>query len=39
MQIFIKTLAGKKQAFNFDPQNTILQIKQQLEEKEGIQVD
>ena len=32
-------MAGKKQAFNFDPSNTILQIKQQLEEKEGIQVD
>jgi len=38
MQLFIKTLSGKKQNFNFEPENTVLQIKQALEEKEGISV-
>ena len=38
-QIFIKTLTGRKQAFNFEPENQVLAIKQALQEKEGIQVD
>lgn len=39
MQIQIKTLTGRKQTFNFEPDNTILHVKQSLQEKEGIQVD
>ncbi|KAI9917849.1 hypothetical protein PsorP6_012813 [Peronosclerospora sorghi] len=39
MQIQIKTLTGRKQTFNFEPDNTILHVKQALQEKEGIQVD
>ena len=38
-QIFIKTLTGRKQPFNFEPENQVLAIKQALQEKEGIQVD
>jgi len=38
-QIFIKTLTGRKQAFNFEPENQVLSVKQALQEKEGIQVD
>mmetsp|Transcript_35469 Transcript_35469/g.35678 ORF Transcript_35469/g.35678 Transcript_35469/m.35678 type:complete len:80 (-) Transcript_35469:495-734(-) len=38
MQIFIKTLTGRKQAFNFEPENQVLAIKQALQEKEGIEV-
>ena len=37
--IFIKTLTGRKQAFNFEPENQVLAVKQALQEKEGIQVD
>jgi len=39
MQIFIKTLTGRKQAMNFEPENQVLAVKQSLQEKEGIQVD
>lgn len=47
MQLLIKvggdpewqTLTGKKQSFNFDPDNTILQVKNALQEKEGILVE
>ena len=39
MQIFIKTLTGRKQAFNFENENTVSEVKQALQEKEGIQVD
>ena len=39
MQITIKTLTGRKQSFNFEDSDTILTVKQQLQEKEGIQVD
>ena len=39
LQIFIKTLTGRKQALNFEPENQVLAIKQALQEKEGIQVD
>ena len=38
-KIFIKTLTGRKQALNFEPENQVLAVKQALQEKEGIQVD
>ncbi len=38
MQIFIKTLTGRKIQLNFESDNTIQSIKQSLEEKEGILV-
>lgn len=38
-QIYIKTLTGRKQALNFEPDNQVLSVKQALQEKEGIQVD
>lgn len=39
MQIFVKTLTGRKQQFNFEPESTVLAVKQALQEKEGITVD
>lgn len=39
MQIFIKTLTGRKQQLNFEPDSTVLAVKQALQEKEGITVD
>ncbi|CCI48670.1 unnamed protein product [Albugo candida] len=39
MQITIKTLTGRKQTFNFEGENTILHVKEALQEKEGIQVN
>jgi Ubiquitin family len=39
VQIYIKTLTGRKQALNFEPDNQVLAVKQALQEKEGIQVD
>lgn len=39
MQIYIKTLTGRKQALNFESDSTVLEVKQALQEKEGIQVD
>ena len=39
MQIFIKTLTGRKQQLNFEGESTVLEVKQALQEKEGIQVD
>lgn len=39
MQIFIKTLSGRKNPFNFEGSQTVLEVKQALQEKEGIQVD
>ena len=38
-KIFVKTLTGRKQAFNFEPSNQVLAVKQALQEKEGILVD
>ena len=38
-KIYIKTLTGRKQALNFEPENQVLTVKQALQEKEGIQVD
>lgn len=39
MQITIKTLTGRKQVFNFEDTDTVVDVKKQLQEKEGIQVD
>merc|ERR1711865_828363 len=39
MQIFIKTLTGRKSSFNFEPENTVRHLKEALQEKEGIQVE
>jgi ubiquitin-like protein Nedd8 len=38
MQIYIKTLTGRKIQLNFEGTNTIESVKQTLEEKEGIRV-
>ena len=35
----MKTLTGRKAAYNFEPENQVLQVKQALQEKEGITVD
>ena len=39
MQLTVKTLTGRKEQLNFEPANTILMVKQTLQEKEGIQVE
>eukprot|EP00903_Cladosiphon_okamuranus_P012944 g12086.t1 len=39
MQIWIKTLTGRKQQYSFEPDNLVSMVKQALQEKEGIQVD
>lgn len=39
MQIFIKTLTGRKQQYTFEESAKVLEVKQALQEKEGIQVD
>ncbi len=39
MQIWIKTLTGRKIMMNFDGEQQVLEVKQALQEKEGIQVD
>ena len=39
MQISIKTLTGRKANFNFSPDHKVLEVKQALQEKEGIRVD
>ena len=38
-QIFIKTLTGRKQAYDFESTNEVLMIKEALQEKEGIMKD
>ena len=38
MQIFIKTLTGRKQALTFEGSDTVEAVKQALMEKEGIDV-
>ena len=35
----MKTLTGKKQNFNFELDNTILDIKNALQEREGIEIN
>ena len=39
MQILIKTLTGRQQAFTFEPSAKVAEVKHALQEKEGIQVD
>jgi len=39
MQITVKTLTGRKTSLNFEGTDTVLRVKQALQEKEGIQVD
>ena len=39
MQIHIKTLTGREQPFTFEPSDTVLSVKEALQEKEGITVD
>ena len=39
MQILIKTLTGRKQAMSVEPSDQIMNVKQVLVEKEGIQFD
>ncbi len=39
MQIWIKTLTGRKSPFNFENDCKVLDVKNALQEKEGIQVD
>ena len=36
MQITIKTLDGQKKPFNFEPEDTVLKVKEMLAEKTGI---
>ncbi|CAM9834518.1 unnamed protein product, partial [Discosporangium mesarthrocarpum] len=38
-KIWIKTLTGRKQQYNFEPDDPVSMVKQALQEKEGIQVD
>ncbi|CAG9320006.1 unnamed protein product [Blepharisma stoltei] len=39
MQIIIKTLTGKEKPMNFELDNIVIQVKQALQEKEGISVE
>jgi ubiquitin C len=39
LQIFIKTSTGRKQAFNFKPENQVLAVKQAVQELAGIPLD
>ena len=39
MQINIKTLTGRQQAYTFEPGAKVLDVKHALQQKEGIQVD
>lgn len=39
MQIFIKLLSGVRQGWNFESDDTVSQVKQTLQEREGIMVD
>eukprot|EP00617_Octactis_speculum_P001573 CAMPEP_0185781110 /NCGR_PEP_ID=MMETSP1174-20130828/101255_1 /TAXON_ID=35687 /ORGANISM="Dictyocha speculum, Strain CCMP1381" /LENGTH=154 /DNA_ID=CAMNT_0028470963 /DNA_START=14 /DNA_END=478 /DNA_ORIENTATION=+ len=39
IQIYIKTLTGRKQQFNFDPEDKVINVKEALQEKEGIQME
>jgi large subunit ribosomal protein L40e len=38
MQIYIKTLSGRKQPLSAESNDTVMSLKQQLQEKEGIEV-
>ena len=35
----VKTLTGRQQTFNFEPSAKVLEVKNALQEREGIQVD
>ena len=39
MQIFIKTLTGKKSNFDFEPENLVKNVKEALQVKEGIKIE
>eukprot|EP00949_MAST-11_sp_MAST-11-sp1_P002163 g2163.t1 len=39
MQIFIKTLTGRKQGYTFEPTDKVAAVKNALQEKEGIMKD
>ena len=39
MQIFIKTLTGKKSPFDFEPENLVRNVKEALQMKEGIKIE
>jgi ubiquitin-like protein Nedd8 len=38
MQIIIRTLTGRKQEFSFEEESSVLDVKQALQEKEGIEI-
>ncbi|UVC54687.1 ubiquitin-like protein [Theileria orientalis] len=38
MQVVVKTLTGKRQSFNFEPGNTVSQVKDVLRERECLDV-
>jgi hypothetical protein len=38
MQIIVKTLTGRKQPFDFEPGTKVRAVKEQLQEKEGIDI-
>nr|PVC51555.1 hypothetical protein MACL_00001371 [Theileria orientalis] len=39
MQVVVKTLTGKRQSFNFEPGNTVSQVKDVLRERECLDVN
>jgi len=39
MQIFIKTLTGKKSSFDFEQENLVKNVKEALQVKEGIKIE
>jgi uncharacterized ubiquitin-like protein YukD len=39
MQIFIKTLTGKKSSFDFELENLVKNVKEALQAKEGIKIE
>jgi ubiquitin-like protein Nedd8 len=38
-QIYIKTLTGRKASYNFELEDKVVKVKEQLQEKEGIALD
>ena len=38
MQIIVKTLTGRKQPFDFEPGTKVRAVKEQLQEKAGIDI-